>query len=745
MSETDKTQRHHLGRPIGAAPDNLARNPHNDELEGETAAWSCEAQEIYPLSEFADDTAFFELRDDVADFPVFSTKYEVCGKIGMGGTGVVYLGIEKATSQWVALKTMKPAALVTSNSTKQLRDEAKVLQKLTHPNIIGLLETFEHLDRPVLVLEYAYAGTLQRALEHCGTLRPEVAALVTEQIASAVAYIHDQQLLHRDITPNNVLLDLPNADELTFDDMRQLAAKLGREMRAGTYDWNPLVPKLSDFGFVISFGTTEQLSQSSGSIVGTPSYMAPESISPQIGRISIQTDIYGIGSVLYRCLTGKAPHVGSNFLEITHQVLGDDVVPPRLLAKNISPELNEICMKCLAKNPGNRYATTADLHSDLVRLRSKQKLRFARPPGTVRKAFRWAKNNRVAAISMLLIFFVGLLGTLLVHHWNSRIIRQNFISNLETVAREQSVVLNTQISAQLELVKAVGEFVSREAEFSPKELERFCTPLLQSHQTIKALSWATVVPDEKRQTFQESAAFSGGSQQSIREKTNTGELVPASDRLHYFPVQGIVPLEGNYEALGFDLGSEPKRLGALRKAMKTRDLVITSPVRLVQDDLPINAFLAIFPVWDSARRSASSGVFHPESTNSDLAGGPAQTLHLPIGFATGVFHFNDVIEPCLGATRQKLWLRIVDVTEEPILVFESAELKGNLPESNPLPLSPSATSFDQFGRSWRIEYFLPKYSQRGNESSGMLVVIIGLLLSALLGGIPFIVNLFNRY
>ena len=115
--------------------------------------------------------------------------------------------------------------------------------------------------------------------------------------------------------------------------------------------------------------------------MGTPSYMAPESISPKFGIPSYQTDVYGLGACLYEAMTGKPPHVGFNIMDTMNRVVSDDIVPPRLFRKDIPSELNDICIKCLARHPRDRYASAEELHVDLVQFRSGKKLRFARQSG----------------------------------------------------------------------------------------------------------------------------------------------------------------------------------------------------------------------------------------------------------------------------------------------------------------------------------------------------------------------------
>jgi CHASE1-domain containing sensor protein len=361
---------------------------------------------------------------------------------------------------------------------------------------------------------------------------------------------------------------------------------------------------------------------------------------------------------------------------------------------------------------------------------------------------RWAKKNRAAALSMGLIFCAGLLCTMLVHQLNSRNLRNKSLTALEAVAREQLVMIGKQLESQLDLVRAVGIYVSEHEDFSPEHFQEFCEPLIRSHPSIKALSWAAVVPDDKRQAFEATARFSGDIRRSIYERDGDGSLVPAAKRPYYFPVQGIVPLETNTQAIGFDLGSEPMRRATLQKAQQFDTPVITGPLQLVQDEEPVEAFLAIVPVWNDQANSKlprASAVDSGAAANDPKpARGPSQTVHWPKGFASGVFHTADVIDPCLKLTRQQIWLRIVDVTDQPTLVYEVPELQQAAFRGDPLPLTPEVTSAERFGRSWRVEFYLPSHARLEDESTGLLIAIIGFLLSTVLSGVPFLINLFKR-
>lgn len=677
------------------------------------------------------------------EYPAFP-GYKVSQVLGKGGMGIVYLGWEIEKNRWVALKTLRSDIFLTATSIKRFQKEVNAYRQLNHPHIVAFLSEFNHRGCPVLVLEYARAGSLARILNRGFTLPPDVAALMIEKLSSAVALAHENKLLHRDITPNNILFDLSETCVTDPQQIRELLDEMDREIVQDRFDWKRIVPKLTDFGLLLSLeesGEATSKLTAHGQVMGTPSYMAPESISPRFGVPSFQTDVYGLGACLYASMTGKPPHVGFNFVDTMHRVISDDVVSPRLIANHIAPNLSGICLKCLARNRNERFSSANELHSDLVRFRNGERLKFAHPPGLVARGLKWGRRYPTVALSMLTILFVGLILTFLVHGINRRTMIQESKASLEAVAREELGVIRESLFSQFELVRAVGIYVSEREDFSHEQFQDFCRPLVLSHRSIKALSWAMFVPQGMRRNFEETAYFSGGESPRIYERNDQGELMPASERSYYVPVQFIVPWETNQQAVGFDLASESMRFSALRRAEERNDLAITSPLQLVQDDEPVEAFLAVVPVWSKTNTVSSSspaGTIVPSKASSPPDGSLEEIRSLK-GFATGVFHTADVIEPCLRIAGSQLWLRILDVTEGRTTVYSMPELKRYFESNEPPPLALSA-SMENFGRTWEIEFFIPTHHRLENKSIGIFIAVVGSVLSVLLSGIPLIVR-----
>jgi serine/threonine-protein kinase len=216
-----------------------------------------------------------------------------------------------------------------SRARARFRTEAEAAARLQHPNIVQIHEVGEHDGKPFLSLEYVEGGSLLRKV--AGMPQPErQAARLLETLARAVHYLHQRGILHRDLKPNNVLL--------TAD---------------GT-------PKIADFGLAKVLDADSGPSRSD-TLLGTPSYMAPEQAAGDAKKVGASADVYSLGAILYELLTGRAPFQGATPLGTLEQVRTQEPVPPRRWRRSLSPDLETMCLKCLEKAPGKRYASAEAL------------------------------------------------------------------------------------------------------------------------------------------------------------------------------------------------------------------------------------------------------------------------------------------------------------------------------------------------------------------------------------------------
>ncbi len=274
--------------------------------------------------------------------------------------------------------------------------EAEAVARLQHPNVVQLYEIGEAGGSPYLVLEYIDGGTLESHL--AGRPQPprEAAALVAT-LARAVHAAHQKQIIHRDLKPANILLQR-DAAVVTGD------ARPGDDSPP-THHSSFDVPKITDFG--LAKRLDRSLSGLTQTLSGTPAYMSPEQIPDQAGEppaapITPATDVYALGVIMYEMLTGRPPLLGPDWVTTLLQVVRRAPVPPRELQPGTPRDLQTICLKCLEKEPGKRYATAGELADDLGRFLNHKPIQ-ARPVGLFGRLARWGRRNPVPA---------GLLGAL---------------------------------------------------------------------------------------------------------------------------------------------------------------------------------------------------------------------------------------------------------------------------------------------------------------------------------------------
>jgi hypothetical protein len=238
--------------------------------------------------------------------------------------------------------------------------------------------TGEHNGQPYFVLEYVDGGSLDRKLT--ATPQPaRAAAELVEALARAMHYAHQRGIVHRDLKPANVLL---TADA---------------------------TPKIADFGLAKLLVGGEVQTQS-GAILGTPSYMAPEQAEGKGKDIGPAVDVYALGALLYELLTGRPPFRGETPLETVQQVKAEEPLPPSRLQPKVPRDLTTICLKCLQKEPRQRYASAEALAEDLRRFLHQEPI-LARPVYRAERLWRWCRRNPVTAslTAAVAFLFVGLL------------------------------------------------------------------------------------------------------------------------------------------------------------------------------------------------------------------------------------------------------------------------------------------------------------------------------------------------
>ena len=327
------------------------------------------------------DTTGFSLRALPAgprEFPVVP-GYEILGIMGHGGMGVVYRARQLKANRVVALKMIRAVEHSSEYDRLRFQIETEAVARLQHPNIVQLYEVGEVHGQPYFSLEFCDGGTLDTYLNKSPAAPREAAELI-EALARAMHYAHLRGVVHRDLKPANILLAACG-----------LAEGASAKPQAAV-----TMPKITDFGLAKRTDAEARDISRSGTVMGTPSYMAPEQAAGKVRDTGPAADVYSLGALLYVCLTGRPPFHGATTLETLYQVLHDEPPPPSRLEPKVPRDLETICLKCLQKEPRKRYGSAAELAEDLGRFLRREPV-VARPVGRAERLWRWCRREPALA------------------------------------------------------------------------------------------------------------------------------------------------------------------------------------------------------------------------------------------------------------------------------------------------------------------------------------------------------------
>jgi serine/threonine protein kinase len=335
--------------------------------------------------------------------------YEVEGVLGRGGMGVVYKARHLVLKRIVAVK-MLAAGHPHPVERARFRAEAEAVARLQHGNIVQIHEVGEADGRPFFAMEYVAGGSLaERLAGQCLPARD--AAHLVATLAQAMHLAHSRNLVHRDLKPANVLL-APNP-KIETRHPKEIQKPKEANPKSAHGAVSDLAPSsfeiVSDFGFRISdftpkvsdFGLVRQLDADSGQtcdgvVIGTPNYMAPEQAEGRAGTVGPAADVYALGAILYECLTGRPPFAGKTPLETLEQVRSYAPAAPASLNRQTPRDLDTICLKCLRKQPEQRYSSARELADDLGRFVRGEPV-AARPVGRLERVAKWTRRNPTVA------------------------------------------------------------------------------------------------------------------------------------------------------------------------------------------------------------------------------------------------------------------------------------------------------------------------------------------------------------
>ncbi|HUG18608.1 MAG TPA: serine/threonine-protein kinase [Planctomycetaceae bacterium] len=294
--------------------------------------------------------------------PVSLGDYDLLEEIARGGMGVVCKARQRSLNRIVALKLIRSGELASAREVARFRAEAEAAAQLEHPGIVPVYEVGEQNGYQFLSMALLEGGSLAERLEQ-GPLGAVEASELLKSIAEAIHFAHERGVVHRDLKPQNILLD------------------------------NQGIPRVTDFGIAKDLNVDSGLTVT-GQIVGTPSYMPPEQATGTGSGPLV--DVYALGATLYCLLTGRPPFQAATPLETIQQLIEHEPVSPRSLNAAIPQDLETICLKCLRKEPDKRYRSAAALAEDLDRWLTREPI-LARPVSRAEKMWLWCRRRPAVA------------------------------------------------------------------------------------------------------------------------------------------------------------------------------------------------------------------------------------------------------------------------------------------------------------------------------------------------------------
>lgn len=319
------------------------------------------------------------LENAVARFPLLG-GYRIIREIARGGMGIVYKATHAQLGRIAAIKMIRADCLIDRSVVERFTTEAKAVAKLDHPNIVPLYDFGEYEGQPFLAMAYVDGESLSDRVLREGPLPATTAAKMMTDIIAAVQHAHDRGIIHRDIKPQNILIQGDGKVQVT------------------------------DFGLA-KFQDTNSTLTRNGQILGTPAYMPPEQAVGDSSSNGERADIYSLGATLYYLLTARPPFQAAGVNEILRQVIDVEPIRLRQLDPSLPKDLETICLKCLAKDPQLRYRTASAMGDDLRRWLNGVPI-LARRSGVARNVWMWCRRKPVAAglvATAVLATFLGIM------------------------------------------------------------------------------------------------------------------------------------------------------------------------------------------------------------------------------------------------------------------------------------------------------------------------------------------------
>lgn len=299
--------------------------------------------------------------------------YEILGEIARGGMGIVCKARHRRLGRIVALKMIVAGEFAARSQIQRFQAEAGAVARLDHPHIVTLHEYGVQDGVPFFTMKFVEGISLAERLKQGPYDQPEEIARLVAAIARAVHHAHQRGVLHRDLKPANILLDHEGRPYVTDFG---LAKRIDEDQASSSLSSTEIGhPETSDSQVPPTDCDMETIPNlrggsrtHTGAVLGTPGFMAFEQASGRIGDVTILTDVHGLGAILYAVLTGQPPNPGSTTTEILNNIEKGRIIPPSKLRGGVHRDLERICLKCLSRNPEDRYPSALAVAEDLERV-----------------------------------------------------------------------------------------------------------------------------------------------------------------------------------------------------------------------------------------------------------------------------------------------------------------------------------------------------------------------------------------
>jgi beta-lactam-binding protein with PASTA domain/tRNA A-37 threonylcarbamoyl transferase component Bud32 len=272
-------------------------------------------------------------------------RYELGELLGRGGMAEVRRAVDQRLGRSVAVKQLRADLAIDPTFQARFRREAQSAAGLNHPTIVAVYDTGEEIDPlsgvsiPYIVMELVEGPTLRDVLREGRKILPERALELTQGVLEALSYSHKAGIVHRDIKPANVMLTTPNGGV-----------------------------KVMDFGIARAVADTSATMTQTAAVIGTAQYLSPEQARGE--TVDARSDLYSTGCLLYELLAGRPPFVGDSPVSVAYQHVREAPVPPSQLDPELTPEIDAVVLKALAKDPDDRYQSAGEMKADIARLLS---------------------------------------------------------------------------------------------------------------------------------------------------------------------------------------------------------------------------------------------------------------------------------------------------------------------------------------------------------------------------------------